>query len=108
MNNCFSSKSNVKGKILRVMNRQASTAPRHINERRSSKFTQESSERNEASMQKLSSVFGRSSKNSSSIRRQMRNDRKELNQVTLTEHPTNGIEIPDEIKGKLYSEEQYT
>ena len=59
-------------------------------------------------MQKLSSVFGRSSKNSSSIRRQMRNDRKELNQVTLTEHPTNGIEIPDEIKGKLYSEEQYT
>ena len=89
------------------MKRQASTAPGHINEGRSSKFTQESSERNEASMQKLSSVFGRSSKNSSSIRRQLRNNRRELNQVTLTENPTKGIEIPEALKGQLYTEEQY-
>ena len=59
-------------------------------------------------MQKLSSVFGRSSKNSSSIRRQLRNNRRELNQVTLTENPTTGIEIPAAVKGQLYSEEQYT
>ena len=108
MNNCFSSKANVKGKILKVMKRQASTAPGLTNEGRSSKFTQESSERNEASMQKLSSVFGRSSKNSSSIRRQLRNNRRELNQVTLTENPTTGIEIPEALKGQLHSEEQYT
>lgn len=102
INNCFSSKANVKGKILRVLKRQASTASRQINnENRSSKFTQESSERNEASMQKLSSVFGRSSKNSSSIRRQFGKNRRELNMVTLTENATKGIEIPEAIKGQL-------
>ena len=58
-------------------------------------------------MQKLSSIFGRSSKNSSSIRKQLRNNRRELNQVTITENPITGIEVPNAIKDQLLCEENY-
>ena len=88
------------------MKRQSSTAP-IPNEGRSSKYTQESSEKNEASMQKLSSIFGRSSKNSSSIRKQLRNNRRELNQVVITENAITGIEVPNSIKDQLLCEEKY-
>ena len=88
------------------MKRQSSTAPMPA-EGRSSKYTQDSSEKNEVSMQKLSSIFGRSSKNSSSIRKQLRNNRRELNQVTITENPITGIEVPNAIKDQLLCEENY-